>query len=111
MPKQHPPGSYDSLGQIKREYTANYVREHFTIPGAMSDYVSFDQLDRMSDRDQEQNKKPDNPLPSQSIREPVAASDHVVENLTQFLLKKRPFINVTVQLIQRKTRLLPNLER
>lgn len=31
LPKQHPPGSYDSLGQIKREYTENYVREHSTI--------------------------------------------------------------------------------
>lgn len=112
LPKQHPPGSYDSLGQIKREYTENYVREHSTIRGAMSDYVSFDKLDKMSDRDKEQSNKPDNPLPPQSIRklrEPVAASDHVVENLTQFLLKKRPS-NVTVQLIQRQTRLLPNLE-
>ncbi|XP_065944078.1 uncharacterized protein [Magallana gigas] len=91
LPKQHPPGSYDSLGQIKREYTENYVREHSTIRGAMSDYVSFDKLDKMSDRDKEQSNKPDNPLPPQSIRklrEPVAASDHVVENLTQFLLKK-----------------------
>lgn len=88
LPKQHPPGSYDSLGQTKRAYTANYVREHSTIRGAMCDYVSFHQLDKMSDRDKEQSNKPDNPLPSQSIREPVAASDHVVENLTQFLLKK-----------------------
>lgn len=109
LPKQHPPGSYDSLGQTKRAYTANYVREHSTIRGAMCDYVSFHQLDKMSDRDKEQSNKPDNPLPSQSIREPVAASDHVVENLTQFLLKKRHF-NVTVQLIQRQTRLLPHLE-
>lgn len=57
----------------------------------MSDYVSFDQLDKMSDRDKEQSNKPDNLLPPQSIRksrEPVAANDHVVENLTQFLLQK-----------------------
>lgn len=31
LPKQHPPGIYDSLEQIKREYTANYVREHSMI--------------------------------------------------------------------------------
>lgn len=42
----------------------------------MSDYVSFDQLDKMSDRDKEQSNKPDNPLQPQGIRklrEPVAA--------------------------------------
>lgn len=91
LPKQHPPGIYDSLEQIKREYTANYVREHSTIRGAMSDYVSFDQLDKMSDRDKEQSNKPDNLLPPRSIRksrESVAANDHVVENFTQFLLQK-----------------------
>lgn len=45
-----------------------HVREHSTIRGAMNDYVSFDQLDKMSDRDKEQSNKPDNPLPPQSIR-------------------------------------------
>lgn len=45
----------------------------------------------MSDRDKQQSNKPDNPFPPQNIkksRQPVAASDHVVENLTQFSWKK-----------------------
>lgn len=88
------------------------MREHSTIRGAISEYVLFDKLDEMSDQNKKESNKPDNPLPYQSIRksrEPVAASDHAEENLPQFLLKKRPS-DVTIRLIQRQTRLLPNLE-
>lgn len=57
----------------------------------MNDYVLFDQLVKMSDRDKEQSNKPDTPLPPPIIRKsinPITASDHLVENLTPFFLKK-----------------------
>lgn len=101
MSKQHLLSSYESPRRMRQQYTEKYVFEQSVLSERKSNYVSFEELDKQSDLDDQFHRNTRNSIPRKSAsvqdnNKPCATAPEtlpvshpgVVENLTQFLLKK-----------------------
>lgn len=101
LSKQHLLSNYESPRRVRQQYTERYVSEQSVLSEPKSHYVSFEELDKQSDLDDHFHSNTRNSIPRKSAsvqdnNRPCAtapetlpvSSPGVVENLTQFLLKK-----------------------
>ncbi len=101
LSKQHLLSNYESPRRVRQQYTERYVSEQSVLSEPKSHYVSFEELDKQSAIDDHFHCNTRNSIPRKSAsvqdnNRPCATAPEtlpvsypgVVENLTQFLLKK-----------------------